>query len=210
MIFSNGPHSERLDRMSANYRRRESSSLTRGVSYRNVLEGYALEVAARAESCRMRCEQLAASDFVSDAPKNLIQALQNIFEYLARAIPAITASIDWPANQSLIDTDKSATVLRVLDFELKRFAAHIRYVDSARTNRLPWQVIPSFEKLVQDIRPEAQVMLRPMWHYNYATIVSNLRELYRRRLQGFEFYLPNVDLDTVLKPLGCLQQSNTH
>ncbi|HXT64139.1 MAG TPA: dCTP deaminase [Pyrinomonadaceae bacterium] len=150
----------------------------------------------------MRCEQLAAADFVSDAPKNLVQALQNIFEYLARTIPAITSSIDWPANQSQIETDKSATVLRVLDFELKRFAAHIRYVDSARTNRLPWQVIPSFEKLVRDIRPEAQVMLRPMWHYNYATIVSNLRELYRRRLQGFEFYLPNVDLDVVLKPLG--------
>ncbi|HMG75835.1 MAG TPA: dCTP deaminase [Pyrinomonadaceae bacterium] len=172
------------------------------MSYRNILEGYALEVAARAESCRKRCEQLAAADFVSKAPKNLVKTLQNIFEYLAQAIPGITSSIDWSANQSEIDTDKSVTVLRVLDFELKRFAAHIRYVDSAVTDRLPWQVIPSFEKLVLDIRPEAQVMLRPMWHYNYATIVSNLRELYRKRLQEFEFYLPNIDLDIILEPLG--------
>ncbi len=170
------------------------------MSYRNVLEGYALEVAARADSGRRRCEQIAAADFASEAPKNLVQTLQNIFEYLSQAVPAITSSIDWAADP--VEIENNLTVLRVLDFELKRFAAHIRYVDSARTNRLPWEVIPSFEWLVHAIRPDAQVMLRPMWHYNYATIVTNLRKFYREILTEFEFSLPEVNLDTVLEPLG--------
>ena len=171
------------------------------MSYKSVLEGYALEVAARAQAGQTRCQRLVAADFVSDAPRNLIKALQNIFEYLAEVIPAIVSQIDWAGDQAQVERD--ITVLRVLDHELKGFAAHIRYVESARTAHLPWQIIPSFERLVEHLKPDAQVMLRPMWHYNYATIVSNLRDVYLARLQAFEFYLPSINVETaVLAPLG--------
>jgi dCTP deaminase len=170
------------------------------LSYKSVVEGYALEISARAEAGQVRCKRLVVADFVSDAPRNLAQTLQNIFEYLGKVIPVIVSRIDWT---QLDQAEKDITVLRVLDHQLKEFAAHIRYVESARTDRLPWQIIPSFENLVEHLRPGAQVMLRPMWHYNYATIVSNLRDVYLSDLQAYEFYLPDIDVESrVLTPLG--------
>lgn len=171
------------------------------MSLKSVIEGYALEIAARAEAGRARCKRLASADFVSDAPRHLIQTLQNVFEYLAKVTPAVVNAIDWAGDKQQIDKDIS--VLRVLDYELKDFAAHIRYVESARTDRLPWQIIPSFERLVEYLKPSSHVMLRPMWHYNYATIVSNLRDVYLSKLQEFEFYLPGIDVESgVIAPLG--------
>jgi dCTP deaminase len=171
------------------------------LSLKSVVEGYALEVAARAKAGQLRCKRLAAADFVSDAPKNLVQTLHNVFEYIPKVIPSIVSRIDWSGTPEQIEKD--VNVLRVLDYQLKDFAAHIRYVESARTDRLPWQIIPSFEKLVGHLKAGAQVMLRPMWHYNYATIVSNLRDVYLSALQEYEFYLPAIDVEsTVLAPLS--------
>jgi dCTP deaminase len=145
---------------------------------------------------------LVSDDFASSAPKDLAQALLNIFQYLARVSDEVLRQIDWTAPPTLIDGD--ITVLRVLDLQVKEFAAHIRYVESARTTHLPWQVIPSFEKLVELLRPRGKVMLRPMWHYNYVTIVSNLRDLYLAELQPYELsYIPEVDVESkIIAPLG--------
>jgi dCTP deaminase len=171
------------------------------LSFKSVVEGYALEVTARTGAGQLQCKRLAAADFVSDAPRSLVLTLQNIFEYLSKVIPAIMSQIDWAGTQDQVEKD--VNVLRVLDYQLKNFAAHIRYVESARTDRLPWQIIPSFEKLVEHLRPGARAMLRPMWHYNYATIVSNLRDVYLSDLQAYEFYLPDIDVEsTVVAPLG--------
>lgn len=168
---------------------------------KSVVEDYALEVTARTEAGQSRCKRLASADFVSEAPRSLVLTLQNVFEYLSKVIPAIVSQIDWSGTPEAIEKD--VNVLRVLDYQLKEFAAHIRYVESARTDRLPWQIIPSFEKLVNHLKPGGRVMLRPMWHYNYATIVSNLREVYLSDLQIYEFYLPDIDVEsTVVAPLG--------
>jgi dCTP deaminase len=171
------------------------------LSLKSVVEGYALEIAARASAGRVRCERLATADFVSNAPRNLIKTLQNIFEYLEKVTPIVVSKIDWTQNPNQVEKD--INVLRVLDYELKDFASHIRYVESARTDKLPWQIIPSFEKMVEYLKPGAQVMLRPMWHYNYATIVSNIRDVYLSKLQEYEFYLPEIDVESsILSPLG--------
>jgi dCTP deaminase len=166
----------------------------------SVVEDYALEIVARVQAGRARCKQLVAADFVSDAPRNLIQALQNTFEHLAKAIPAVMSAIDWAGDATQVEKD--INVLRVLDNHAKVCASHIRYVESARTERLPWQIIPSFERLVRHLKPGAQVMLRPMWKYNYSTMVTNLRDFYLSYLRAYEFYLPDIDVESVLAPLG--------
>lgn len=171
------------------------------MSLKSTVEDYSLEIIGRCQAGERRCERLVSADFASDAPKNLARTLLEVFRYLARVTTTIVRRIDWAANDDVID--KTIRNLRVLDAQLKEFGAHIRYVESARTDRLPWQVIPSFEKLVEALRPHAQVMLRPMWHYNYATIVSDLRELYLNELQEWEFYTPDVDVEsTIVSPLN--------
>lgn len=171
------------------------------MSQRSTLEDYSLEIIARCQAGEARCKQLVAADFASDAPRILAQTLLNVFGYLARVCAVILTKIDWSGSDNLIE--KATENLRTLDWQLKQFGSHIRYVESARTERLPWQVIPSFEKLVELLRPGAKVMLRPMWHYNYATIVSDLREIYLNELQEYEYYVPGVDVESnIVFPLG--------
>lgn len=171
------------------------------MSQRSTLEDYSLEIIARCQAGEARCRRLVAADFASDSPRILAQTLLNVFGYLARISTIILQKIDWAGPDKLIQ--KATENLRTLDWQLKQFGSHIRYVESARTDQLPWQVIPSFEKLVELLRSGAQVMLRPMWHYNYATIVSDLRELYLQELQEYEYYLPEVDVESnVVFPLG--------
>jgi len=167
-----------------------------------TIEDYALEIVGRCQAGEARCEKLVSDDFASSAPKDLAQALLNIFQYLARVSDEVLKRIDWTAPPGVIDGD--ITVLRVLDLQVKEFAAHIRYVESARTTQLPWQVIPSFEKLVVLLRRRGKVMLRPMWRYNYVTIVSNLRDLYLAELQPYELiYVPEIDVESkIIAPLG--------
>lgn len=171
------------------------------MSQQSTLEDYSLEIIARCKAGESRCRQLLAADYASDAPLALARTLLSVFEYLAQVSLAILDRIDWTGPQNEID--KATENLRTLDWQVKQFGAHIRYVESARTPRLPWQVIPSFEKLVDWLRAGAQVMLRPMWHYNYATIVSDLRELYLNELQEYEYYLPAIDVESkIVSPLG--------
>jgi dCTP deaminase len=169
--------------------------------HRATLEDYSLEIIGRCQAGQARCKRLLAADFASDAPHSLAQTLLNVFGYLARVAVVIPEKIDWSGPDNLIE--KATENLRTLDWQVKEFGSHIRYVESARTDRLPWQVIPSFEKLVELLRPGAKVMLRPMWHYNYATIVSDLRELYLHELQEYEYYIPDFDVESnVVFPLG--------
>jgi len=166
-----------------------------------TIEDYALEIVGRCQAGETRCEKLVSDDFASSAPQNLAQALLNIFRYLAKVSEEVLKRIDWNGSSDEIDAD--IYILRVLDLQVKEFAAHIRYVESARTTQLPWQVIPSFEKLVELLRPRGKVMLRPMWRYNYVTIVSNIRDLYLAELQPYEYYIPNVDVESnIVDPLG--------
>jgi dCTP deaminase len=171
------------------------------MSQKSTLGEYSLDIIARCQAGEDRCGRLLGADFASDAPRSLAQTLLNIFGYLARVASAITASINWSGSDELIQ--KATRNLRVLDWQVKEFGAHIRYVESARTDRLPWQVVPSFEKLVGVLRPGAKVMLRPMWQYNYVTIVSDLREVYLNELIEYEFYIPATDVEShVVAPLG--------
>lgn len=171
------------------------------MSLKSAIDGYTLEIVARAIAGEQRCKRLVGAEFASEAPRNLAQALLNVFQYIAKVAPLVAADIDWSGTAA--EVEKDITVLRVLDAELKDFAADIRYVESALTDRLPWHIIPSFEELVADLRPRVQVMLRPMWRYNYATLVSDLRDIYLSQLQVYEYYLPSVDVEsTIVAPLG--------
>jgi dCTP deaminase len=171
------------------------------VSQQSTLQEYSLEIISRCQAGEARCKGLLGADFASDAPRSLAQTLLNIFGYLARVAAAMVESIDWKGSDDLIQ--KATKNLRVLDWQVKEFGAHIRYVESARTDRLPWQVIPSFEKLVEALRPGAKVMLRPMWRYNYATIVSDLREVYLNELVEYEYHTPDIDVTSkIVVPLG--------
>ena len=81
-------------------------------------------------------------------------------EFLAKAAVAVYNDIDWtqPANE--IEDD--LRILRTTDRIVKTVAQELRYVEGARTERLPWSIVASFEQLVTAFLPDIQIMLRAM------------------------------------------------
>lgn len=163
------------------------------MSSRNQLESYLLEIVARARSARERCNTLLANDFISSSPKDLAQALSQICDFLARASVAIFSQIDWDDPGSV---EADLLRLRSADSSIQRWTAHLRYVQGSRTDRLPWGIIPSFEKLAAKLVPDKQVLLRPKWNYNYTVTLSDFRDVYLEGLEEFRDDLPDVDIES--------------
>lgn len=162
------------------------------MSSRNQIESYLLEIVARARSAQNRCNTLLAYEYISSTPKNLAKAISRICGFLADASVAIFSQIDWEDQDSI---EPDLLRLRNADSLIQRWTAHLRYVQGSRTDRLPWDIIPSFEKWAAKLVPDKQVLLRPKWNYNYTVNLSDFRGSYLRGLEEFGDDLPTVDIE---------------
>lgn len=166
------------------------------MSQQELAQHYVVEIAARARTVRSRCVRLLEDEYFSEAPPAFTRTIRSISEYLASATVAIYGEIDWAAPPEEIELD--LTLLRTTDQFIKVVAEQLRYVEAARTERLPWSIVASFEKLVAAFLPDIQIMLRAMWRYNYAFHMVDLADVYRRYLEPYREYVPDVDLDAVV------------
>src|SRR5436305_7492651 len=171
------------------------------MSSRNAIESYLLEIVARARSAQDRCTTILSYDFFSDAPRNLAQSISRVCDFLSRAAVSIFKGIDWDDGDQL---EQDIWLLRNTDNLIQQLAAHLRYVQAARSDRLPWGIIPYFERLVHQLVPGKQVMLRPKWNYNYSVTLADFRSAYLTALEEFADYVPDVDIQKDV--LGSLRQ----
>lgn len=160
---------------------------------KELAQHYVLEIVARARTVENRCSRLLDDEFFSESPHSFARTIRRVCQYLANATLAIFKDIDWSLPPEEIEFD--LTLLRTTDFLIKAVAEQLRYVEAAYTERLPWSIVASFEKLVGTILPEIQIMLRAMWRYNYAFHMVNQGEVYRRALQPYREYVPAMDLE---------------
>ncbi|MDP3048834.1 MAG: hypothetical protein Q8N12_05310 [Thermodesulfovibrionales bacterium] len=166
---------------------------------REVIQGHALEIISRSQVIQGRCKKLLAADFASQAPKDLANTIIAICSYLEQVTKVISSSIDW---QSSDDNEKNffVTHLQDIDYIIRELGSHMRYVDGARTQRLPWSVVKPFEKFAERLIPGITIMLRPQWKYNYSVVTTDIRQKYLDDLSEYEDFLPNVSIsDEVLK-----------
>lgn len=166
------------------------------MSERELAEHYVLEIAARAQTVQNRCDRLLEEDFFSDAPPAFARTVRRMCVFLAKASVAVYNDIDWTQPASEIEAD--LRILRNTDWIVKTVAQELRYVEGARTERLPWSIVASFEKLVAAFLPDIQIMLRAMWQYNYAFHMRDQGAIYRRYLAEYADYVPDVDIDKVV------------
>ena len=170
---------------------------------RRVVDSYVVEILARARATAARCREVTSNAYVSPTPRALGEVLLRISLYLERAVGAIYLQCEWAPDGTLRAED--AAILRNTDLLLRMLFAHLRYVEGATTARLPWSIVGAFEHLVEEALPSAQVMLRPQWKYNYATIISDLRAFYRNLLEEYQDFVvgpePLDPLKEVLDPL---------
>lgn len=163
------------------------------MSQQELGQHYLVEIVARADTVKHRCDALLSHDFISDAPRQLTQAVKRISDYLIQATEGIFSEIDWSASEDEIQQD--FRLLQRTDHIVQELAQQLRYIEGAKTDRLPWSIVPSFESLVSQVLPEVQIMLRAMWHYNYTFSLRDQREFFRQVLVEHMDYLPGVDLE---------------
>lgn len=171
------------------------------MSQERLAQHYVVEILARSKTLQNRCEDLLDIHYISPAPKQLARTMWNIAGYLGKAAVSIHKTINWGA--SLEDIEHDLSLLRAVDAHIQTVGLQLRYIEGARTPRVPWSIIPSFEAFVQKFLPGVQVMLRAMWHYNYAFHLSDLREHYLQLLSEYPDFLPDEDLEN--KVLGELK-----
>jgi hypothetical protein len=77
-----------------------------------------------------------------------------------------------------------------------KIGAHVRYIDGARSERLPWSIIPAFQKRIEKLLPGVHILLRPQWKYNYSIDLDDLYLVYFRTLSEYQDFVPGKKLDS--------------
>ncbi len=112
----------------------------------------------------------------------MAKTLVRICLYIENAIIKIYQSIEWDEENSDEDIARNFSDLKNVDAFVRFLGEHLRYVDGALTQKLPWSIIKPFEKLAGAIIPGISFMFRPQWKYNYSVIINDLRKLYEDNL----------------------------
>jgi hypothetical protein len=149
------------------------------------LDNSLLETITRARAIRKTCAYLLTHNFSSPAPEDLAKTIGKICKYLEDALIAIYSSNDH-------DAVSKSKIFRDTDQLIRELGAHVRYIDAARVERLPWSIIPAFQKLAKRLLPNAQIMIRPQWNYNYSVNLSDFRGVYNNALTEYEDYVPGT------------------
>jgi hypothetical protein len=92
--------------------------------------------------------------------------------------------------------------LQTSDFIIKEIGSHIRYIDGAQTQKLPWSFVRPVEKYTKAFLSDIEIMLRPQWKYNYTLLTNNLYDFYSNILSGYEYFVPAKSLTDVLDKLN--------
>jgi hypothetical protein len=106
------------------------------------------------ESIRDRILDIRAGDFPTDTPP----ALAETFRRLTDAIGATLA------------TTTDGRTLQLCLVLLKRLGSHLRYLEAASAERVPWGLIRPIERMLTQVAPGSSAMVRARWSYNYSIL----------------------------------------
>lgn len=164
---------------------------------KKLIEEYTFQIISRAKSIITRCNSLLSQDFASDAPIRLAETLIKSCEYLEEATIYFYKDIEWSNTKKV---EASFTLLQAIDSVVRDIGAHIRYIDGALTQKLPWSFVIPIQKNIKNYLPgtDIEILLRPQWKYNYTIITDNLYDYYYKILSPYELFT-KTDLKDVLK-----------
>lgn len=120
---------------------------------------------ALVESIQDRILFVRARDFPTETPLVLADNLQKI-----------TDSI-----QATLATTTDDRTLQFCLFLLKRLGSHLRYIEGASADKIPWGLIRPIERLLREVVPGSSAMVRARWSYNYS--IFELNDYYRKALK---------------------------
>lgn len=170
----------------------------------NLTQYYVLENYSRAEAIKGQCESLLTSEYASNAPKNLAKAIINLCAFFQKVGSLIYKDLEEDLEGATFeDIEKILRPLKILDKWITHVGEHVQFIDSARSQRVPWSIIPAFEYFADELIGDVEVMFCPLWEYNYQIIILDIKEHYKSIVRTF-INVPGIPDDseiTVLDPL---------
>jgi hypothetical protein len=182
----------------------------------NVIEinKYIIEVISRIHTIKRRCETYFYDEFPSEQPIKLLKTFINICDFFERRIKESLNQDDiqnifkYLQDQQNQDINYVKQKLREsfehiqdIDYVIRELGAYLRFIEGAKTQRVPWSSIELFENIAQKLLTEnTKVMLRAKWHYNYTVMMMDMKEVFDNFMKGFP--APDNELKNVLKELG--------
>jgi hypothetical protein len=173
---------------------------------------YVLESYSRAEAIKGQCKHLLTSEYASDAPKNLAKTIINLCEFFQRVGALIYKDLEEDLEGAIFkDVENILRPLKILDKWITHVGEHVKYIDSARSQRVPWSIIPAFEDFADNLIGDVEVMFCPLWEYNYQFISSDIKKHYQYIIRSL-MNVPGVPgdseetvLDNLKKPFHIIR-----
>jgi len=109
---------------------------------------------------------LSAREYPTTSPTRFI-------EYLKRLVAGLT---------KILESDDNPETGKLICRFVTDLGSHVRFLDSASHPRIPWAVIAPMEKLIRAIVPNAEIVLRSQWSWNYK--IRQMSVGYREALEA--------------------------
>lgn len=131
---------------------------------------------ALARGIESRLEDIASQDFPTDTPESFARLLRRVIVSIRESVPGFDdQTCQWACQ-----------ILCML-------GSHLRYLDGASSSKVPASIIAPLTSLIRKLAPDADILLRVQWTYNYT--VFELLESYTSMLSQL---LPQATIDQCL------------
>lgn len=150
-----------------------------------ILNECILEIISHCRYIRKKCDLLLSFNYASESPRNFTRVFINIAKYLEDIIIQINCDLfDRKKKNKLSDQviDEFISVLIIIDDLVRRISSDIRFIDAARTERIPWSIVKPIEDITYDLIQNVTIMLRSKWKYNYSVITNDIHKYYSYRI----------------------------
>lgn len=172
----------------------------------NLVQYYVLESYSRAEAIKGQCEHLLTCEYASEAPKNLAKAIINLCGFLQGVGIFIYNDMEEGLSGVTVEEIENELIqLKYLDKWITHIGEHVQYIDSARSHRVPWSIIPAFEDFADNLIGDVEVMFCPLWEYNYQINLLDIKSHFQRCIEFFKI-IPGVSADAEIDVLASLKK----
>ncbi len=119
-----------------------------------------------------RLDEIRAFDFPTESP----ELLADIIQHLVSSVASVLEQTD----------DERLEKFACQSLEL--ISSHLRYIEGARSSRIPTSLVQPIEAIMAHFKPDSRVMIRVQHTYNYT--VFDILQMYRRM---FAHLIPSID-----------------
>ncbi len=155
------------------------------------LEFYIIETIRKIDKLDNYINELLSKHYPTGTPSSFLLLIKKSATFIKSDIVKILTIIqNFSEGYEIIHYHRQILGLEEM---IKMLWSHLKFVDGAQTHKVPWSIVPSIEKLLQDITndPGKKILFRPQWNYNFSVqpqdIIGHYKRIFIDRLTKLDF-----------------------